>query len=241
MAGMRASHTFGFTSYLLGNSFPPARRTKRKRFRLIPVDSVGSGLTTVGFFDAIVERVTSRSIAGHFVTPAIALPSSCTRWPNRKPSRGRKASNMGAAMDRPFPSPRNATTHVGVRGQKCDVNPSGSLYTSASKDSAEFARTAWKRWTTLKLFAHSSFNEHDFAADNVERGSQALPEDEKAAIGLLHAIDRLVDYWINIHLPAVAQVDVSSDRRTSAEAALAYVCQLRPFPANGEGSGTPGT
>src|SRR4029077_19273516 len=46
-------------------------------------------------------------------------------------------------------------------------------------------------------------NEHDFAADNVEKLSHALPEDEKSAFGYdTRSIDWW-DYWINIHIPAL--------------------------------------
>ena len=46
-------------------------------------------------------------------------------------------------------------------------------------------------------------NEHDFAADNVEKLSDALPKDEKATFGYdTRSIDWWA-YWINIHIPAL--------------------------------------
>ena len=48
-------------------------------------------------------------------------------------------------------------------------------------------------------------NEHDFAADNVERLSHALAADEKAAFGYdTRSIDWW-DYWINVHIEAVQE------------------------------------
>jgi hypothetical protein len=46
-------------------------------------------------------------------------------------------------------------------------------------------------------------NEHDFSADNVEKLSYALVDDEKLAFGYdTRSIDWW-DYWINIHIPAL--------------------------------------
>ena len=46
-------------------------------------------------------------------------------------------------------------------------------------------------------------NEQDFSADNVERLSYALAEDEKAAFGYNTRSIDWWDYWINIHIPAL--------------------------------------
>jgi hypothetical protein len=47
------------------------------------------------------------------------------------------------------------------------------------------------------------FNEHDFVADNVEKLSYALVEEEKADFGYSTRSLDWWEYWINIHIPAL--------------------------------------
>jgi hypothetical protein len=46
-------------------------------------------------------------------------------------------------------------------------------------------------------------NEHDFAADNVEKLSHALVESERADFGYKTQELDWWDYWINVHIPAL--------------------------------------
>jgi Male sterility protein len=46
-------------------------------------------------------------------------------------------------------------------------------------------------------------NEHDFAADNVEKLSHALVEDEREEFGYKAGMLDWWDYWINVHIPAL--------------------------------------
>jgi hypothetical protein len=46
-------------------------------------------------------------------------------------------------------------------------------------------------------------NEQDFSADNVERLSYALAEEEQSAFGYNTRSIDWWDYWINIHIPAL--------------------------------------
>jgi hypothetical protein len=46
-------------------------------------------------------------------------------------------------------------------------------------------------------------NEQDFVADNVEKLSHALAEEEKADFGYTARSLDWWDYWINIHIPAL--------------------------------------
>jgi len=45
-------------------------------------------------------------------------------------------------------------------------------------------------------------NEHDFVADNVEKLAQALVPEERAAFGYDASLST-VEYWIEIHIPAL--------------------------------------
>jgi hypothetical protein len=47
------------------------------------------------------------------------------------------------------------------------------------------------------------FNDHDFAADNVEKLSHALVEDEQEEFGYKARGLDWWDYWINVHIPAL--------------------------------------
>jgi hypothetical protein len=47
------------------------------------------------------------------------------------------------------------------------------------------------------------FNEHDFAADNVEKLSHALVEEERGEFGYKARMLDWWDYWINVHIPAL--------------------------------------
>ena len=46
-------------------------------------------------------------------------------------------------------------------------------------------------------------NEHDFVADNVEKLSQALVEEDRAAFAYDTRSLNWWDYWINVHIPAL--------------------------------------
>ena len=62
-------------------------------------------------------------------------------------------------------------------------------------------------------------NEHDFVAENVEKLSYALVPEERELFGYNASSLDWWDYWINIHIPGAAPVDVSPDRRASAGSA----------------------
>jgi hypothetical protein len=47
------------------------------------------------------------------------------------------------------------------------------------------------------------FNAHDFAADNVEKLSHALVEDERQEFGYRARTLDWWDYWVNVHIPAL--------------------------------------
>jgi hypothetical protein len=77
-------------------------------------------------------------------------------------------------------------------------------------------------------------NEHDFAADNVEKLSHTLPEVEKTAFGYnTRAIDWW-DYWINIHIPALRKWTYPLIEGRPLEARPPRSLQFAALPENGE-------
>jgi hypothetical protein len=75
-------------------------------------------------------------------------------------------------------------------------------------------------------------NEHDFAADNVEKLSFALVPEEKKDFGYNTGSIDWWEYWINIHIPALRKWTYPLIEGRPLEARPARNFQMTPVPAD---------
>ena len=192
----RGHQHFGLALLSSGNiisaSFPP---TRRKRLDIIPVDSVCRGMTLIGA--AIVERRHEPlyQLATSVTNPCDMRRSiELTSLAHRKHYRAQEGLEywLRLRLDA-IPVSKERYNRMSAPAQKAIVKSIQRIMSPLPLKKTPLARAERNLERVeklIKLFEPFILhNEHDFAADNVERLSHALRADERAAFRLRHPID----------------------------------------------------
>ena len=202
-------NTSASLSYLLGTSFRQLPTNERKRLDIIPVDSVCRGMTLIGA--AIVEKRHEPlyQLATSVTNPCDMRRSiELTSLAHRKHYRAQEGLEywLRLRLDA-IPVSKERYNRMSAPAQKAIVKSIQRIMSPLPLKKTPFVRAERNLERVeklIKLFEPFILhNEHDFAADNVEKLSNALPEDEGATFGYdTRSIDWWA-YWINIHIPAL--------------------------------------
>ena len=233
-------NTSASLSYLLGTSFRQLPTNEKKRLDIIPVDSVCRGMTLIGA--AIVERRHEPlyQLATSVTNPCDMRRSiELTSLAHRKHYRAQEGLEywLRLRLDA-IPVSKERYNRMSAPAQKAIVKSIQRVMSPLPLKKTPLVRAERnleKVEKLIKLFEPFILhNEHDFAADNVERLSYALPEDEKAAFGYCTRSIDWWDYWINIHIPALRKWTYPLIEGRPLEARPSRTLQPATVPENGE-------
>jgi alcohol-forming fatty acyl-CoA reductase len=202
-------NTSASLSYLLGTSFRQLPSNERKRLDIIPVDLVCRGMTLIAA--AIIER---RNEPLYQLATSVTNPCDMgrcielTSLAHRKHYRAQEGLEywLRLRLDA-IPVSKQRYNRMSAPAQKAIVKSIQRIMSPLQLRKPPLARAERNLERVEKLVQLFEpfilLNEHDFVADNVERLSHQLVEDEKASFGYrAHSIDWW-EYWINIHIPAL--------------------------------------
>ena len=233
-------NTSASLSYLLGTSFRQLPTNEKKRLDIIPVDSVCRGMTLIAA--AIIERRHEPlyQLATSVTNPCDMRRSiELTSLAHRKHYRAQEGLEywLRLRLDA-IPVSKERYDRMSAPAQKAIVKSIQRIMSPLPLKKTPLVRAERNLERVeklIKLFEPFILhNEHDFAADNVERLSYALPEDEKAAFGYdTRSIDWW-DYWINIHIPALRKWTYPLIEGRPLEARPARSLQVEAAPESGE-------
>jgi fatty acyl-CoA reductase len=202
-------NTSASLSYLLGTSFRQLPTNEKKRLDIIPVDSVCRGMTLIGA--AIVERRHEPlyQLATSVTNPCDMRRSiELTSLAHRRHYRAQEGLEywLRLRLDA-IPVSKERYDRMSAPAQKAIVKSIQRIMSPLALKKTPLVRTERNLERVeklIKLFEPFILhNEQDFSADNVERLSYALPEDERAVFGYNTRSIDWWDYWINIHIPAL--------------------------------------
>ena len=233
-------NTSASLSYLLGTSFRQLPTNEKKRLDIIPVDSVCRGMTLIAA--AIVERRHEPlyQLATSVTNPCDMRRSiELTSLAHRKHYRAQEGLEywLRLRLDA-IPVSKERYNRMSAPAQKAIVKSIQRVMSPLPLKKTPLVRAERnleKVEKLIKLFEpFILFNEHDFAADNVEKLSHALPEDEKAVFGYNTRSIDWWDYWINIHIPALRKWTYPLIEGRPLEARPSRRLQPGAEPENGE-------
>ncbi len=196
-------------SYLLGTTFRQLPSNERKRLDLIPVDSVCQGMTLIAA--ALVER---RHEPMYQLATSVTNPCDMRRSIELTGLAHRQHYREQEGPERWFklhldaiPVSKERYQRMSAPAQKSAVQllawlsyPLPFFRSSLAKTERSLERVEKMIEMFEPFILH---NEHDFVAENVEKLSLALVEDEKETFGYDTAAIDWWDYWINVHIPAL--------------------------------------
>jgi thioester reductase-like protein len=233
-------NTSASLSYLLGTSFRQLPTNEKKRLDIIPVDSVCRGMTLIAA--ALVERRHEPlyQLATSVTNPCDMRRSiELTSLAHRRHYRAQEGLEywLRLRLDA-IPVSKERYNRMSAPAQKAIVKSIQRVMSPLPLKKTPLARAERnleKVEKLIKLFEPFILhNEQDFSADNVERLSYALTEDEKAAFGYdTRSIDWW-DYWINIHIPALRKWTYPLIEGRPLEARPSRSLQPAVVPENGE-------
>lgn len=196
-------------SYLLGTTFRQLPSNERKRLDLIPVDSVCQGMTLIAA--ALVER---RHEPMYQLATSVTNPCDMRRCIELTGLAHRRHYREQEGPERWFklhldaiPVSKERYQRMSAPAQKAAVRAVAWLSYPVPFWRSSLAKTERGLERVEKMIELFEpfilYNEHDFVADNVEKLSLALVEDERATFGYATAAIDWWDYWINVHIPAL--------------------------------------
>jgi len=202
-------NTSASLSYLLGTYFRQLPSNESKRLDIIPVDAVCNGMTLIAA--AVMER---RHDSLYQLATSVTNPCDMgrsielTSLAHRKHYRAQEGleSWLRLRFDA-IPVSKTRYNRMSAPAQKAIVKSIQRVMSPLPLKKTPLAKTERNLERLEKLIELFEpfilLNEHDFAADNIEKLSYALYPEERA----LFAYDtRSLDwweYWINIHIPAL--------------------------------------
>ncbi len=233
-------NTSASLSYLLGTSFRQLPTNEKKRLDIIPVDSVCRGMTLIGAAIIARRHEPLYQLATSVTNPCDMRRSiELTSLAHRRHYRAQEGLEywLRLRLDA-IPVSKERYNRMSAPAQKAIVKSIQRIMSPLPLKKTPLVRAERnleKVEKLIKLFEpFILFNEHDFAADNVERLSYALPQDEKAAFGYNTRSIDWWDYWINIHIPALRKWTYPLIEGRALEARPSRILQPAPTPENGE-------
>ncbi|MGB9285369.1 MAG: SDR family oxidoreductase [Candidatus Sulfotelmatobacter sp.] len=202
-------NTSASLSYLLGTYFRQLPSNESKRLDIIPVDAVCNGMTLIAA--AIVERRHDElyQLATSATNPCdMGRSIELTSLAHRKHYRAQEGleSWLRLRFDA-IPVSKTRYQRMSAPAQRAIVKSIQRIMSPLPLKKTPLVkaeRNLERLEKLIELFEpFILFNEHDFAADNVEKLSAALVEEEREEFGYKARFLDWWDYWINVHIPAL--------------------------------------
>jgi thioester reductase-like protein len=202
-------NTSASLSYLLGTYFRQLPSNESKRLDIIPVDAVCDGMTLISA--AIVERRHDElyQLATSATNPCdMGRSIELTSLAHRKHYRAQEGleSWLRLRFDA-IPVSKTRYRRMSAPAQKAIVKSIQRIMSPLPLKKTPLVkaeRNLERLEKLIELFEpFILFNEHDFAADNIEKLSHALVEEEREEFAYKARLLDWWDYWINVHIPAL--------------------------------------
>ena len=224
-------NTSATLSYLLGTAFRQLPSNERKRLDIIPVDSVCAGMTLIAA--ALVERRHDPlyQLATSVTNPCdMGRSIELTSLAHRKHYRAQEGLEcwLRLRMDA-IPVSKTRYRRMSAPAQRMIVRTIQTIMSPLPipKPLTKAERVLQRVEKLIELFEPFILhNEHDFVADNVEKLSQALVDEEKDTFGYDTAGLDWWEYWIDIHIPALRRWTYPLIEGRSLEARPPRVLQM---------------
>jgi thioester reductase-like protein len=202
-------NTSASLSYLLGTYFRQLPSNESKRLDIIPVDSVCAGMTLIAA--AIVERRHEPlyQLATSVTNPCdMGRSIELTSLAHRRHYRAQEGleSWLRLRFDA-IPVSKTRYQRMSAPAQRAIVKSIQRIVSPLPLRKTPLAKAERNLERVEKLIELFEpfilLNEHDFAADNVEKLSHALVEEERETFVYNARNLDWWDYWINVHIPAL--------------------------------------
>ena len=202
-------NTSASLSYLLGTYFRQLPSNESKRVDIIPVDAVCAGMTLIAA--AVVERRHDPlyQLATSVTNPCdMGRSIELTSLAHRKHYRAQEGleSWLRLRFDA-IPVSKTRYQRMSAPAQKAIVKSIQRIMSPLPLKKTPLVKAERNLERVEKLIELFEpfilLNEHDFAADNVEKLSHALVEEEREDFGYKTQWLDWWDYWINVHIPAL--------------------------------------
>ena len=231
-------NTSASLSYLLGTYFRQLPSKESKRLDIIPVDAVCSGMTLISA--AVMDRRHDQlyQLATSVTNPCdMGRSIELTSLAHRKHYRAQEGleSWLRLRFDA-IPVSKTRYNRMSAPAQKAIVKSIQRIMSPLPLKKAPLVKTERSLERVEKLIELFEpfilLNEHDFAAENIEKLSYALvPEERQTFIYDTRSLDWW-EYWINIHIPALRRWTYPLIEGRPLEARPPRSLQL--VPANGD-------
>ena len=232
-------NTSASLSYLLGTYFRQLPSNEHKRLDIIPVDSVCQGMTLIAA--AIVER---RNEPMYQLATSVTNPCDMGRSIELTSLAHRKHYRAQEGMEHWLRLRFDAISVSKERYRRMSAPAQRAIVRSIQRvmsplplrktPLARVERNLERVEKLVELFEPFILqNEHDFAADNVEKLSHALVPEEKADFGYGTRSLDWWDYWINVHIPALRRWTYPLIEGRPLEARPARSFEMTVQPTNG--------
>ena len=202
-------NTSASLSYLLGTYFRQLPSNESKRLDIIPVDAVCSGMTLIAA--AVMERRHDPlyQLATSVTNPCdMGRSIELTSLAHRKHYRAQEGleSWLRLRFDAISVS-KTRYNRMSAPAQKAIVKSIQRIMSPLPLKKAPLVKTERSLERLEKLIELFEpfilLNEHDFAAENVEKLSHALVPEERDTFGYDTRSLDWWEYWINVHIPAL--------------------------------------
>jgi long-chain acyl-CoA synthetase len=239
-------NTSASLSYLLGTYFRQLPTNKSKRLDIVPVDAVCSGMTLIAA--AVMDR---RHDAMYQLATSVTNPCDMgrsielTSLAHRKHYRAQEGleSWLRLRFDA-IPVSKTRYNRMSAPAQKAIVKSIQRIMSPLPLKKAPLVKTERSLERLEKLIELFEpfilFNEHDFAAENIEKLSYALVPEEKETFGYDTRSLDWWEYWINIHIPALRRWTYPLIEGRPLEARPPRTFQLAPANGDAVKTGTDG-
>ena len=202
-------NTSASLSYLLGTYFRQLPSNESKRLDILPVDAVCAGMTLIAA--AIVERRHDRlyQLATSVTNPCdMGRSIELTSLAHRKHYRAQEGLEAWLRLRfDAIPVSKTRYNRMSAPAQKAIVKSIQRVMAPLPLKKTPLAKAERNLERVEKLIElfepFMLLNEPDFAADNGEKLSHALVEDEREQFGYEARSLDWWDYWINVHIPAL--------------------------------------
>jgi long-chain acyl-CoA synthetase len=239
-------NTSASLSYLLGTYFRQLPTNKSKRLDIVPVDAVCSGMTLIAA--AVMDR---RHDAMYQLATSVTNPCDMgrsielTSLAHLKHYRAQEGleSWLRLRFDA-IPVSKTRYNRMSAPAQKAIVKSIQRIMSPLPLKKAPLVKTERSLERLEKLIELFEpfilFNEHDFAAENIEKLSYALVPEEKETFGYDTRSLDWWEYWINIHIPALRRWTYPLIEGRPLEARPPRTFQLAPANGDAVKTGTDG-
>lgn len=239
-------NTSASLSYLLGTYFRQLPSNESKRLDIIPVDSVSDGMTLIAA--AVMERRhdTLYQLATSVTNPCdMGRSIELTSLAHRKHYRAQEGleSWLRLRFDA-IPVSKTRYNRMSAPAQKAIVKSIQRIMSPLPLKKTPLVKTERSLERVEKLIELFEpfilLNQHDFAAENIEKLSDALiPEERRTFAYNTRSLDWW-DYWINVHIPALRRWTYPLIEGRPLEARPPRSFQLAPANGDAVKTGTNG-